>query len=450
MKPCSISELDKLVQHLSFLEESRLQEILVSPNSLGLGFWAHQLWWVWIQMDPRLPLLLPLQEPPNIKKSLKKPIGLFLNRHAKGGRWVALKRPLGMGRVLELTIMKTESPSGVEHNCQIEIRLFPHGQNIIVRCLDDGFDPKASEQKQISWHKISELKVATEEPVNQTVNQTVGRTPAELVDQWSQWKSLILQKPKEPCNSLDNRQRMVQKKKKTLQLIQQDVEHKQQKQWFEVGEWLKLEGHLGVPKEWNEYIDSSQSLSWNIQNCFSRAKELREKIKNAQTKAHELALEIANLESAPAENVQEKEHLPSAATERKQKANGSINTDAPNQWIQKTGAKVRTFSLKGVQAYLGKSAKDNITLLRHANPWDLWLHLKDYPSGHAILRRNRNQKISDQDLVAIAQWLIQETQRSLTHGSFDVIIAECRHVLPIKGDRLGRVTYRQERVIRVG
>ncbi|NJL25746.1 MAG: hypothetical protein HC902_11610 [Calothrix sp. SM1_5_4] len=30
---------------------------------------------------------------------------------------------------------------------------------------------------------------------------------------------------------------------------------------------------------------------------------------------------------------------------------------------------------------------------------------------------------------------------------FHVLVAECRHVRPIKGDKLGRVTYRDERVL---
>ena len=32
---------------------------------------------------------------------------------------------------------------------------------------------------------------------------------------------------------------------------------------------------------------------------------------------------------------------------------------------------------------------------------------------------------------------------------FDILVAECRHVRPIKGDKVGRVNYTNERVLRV-
>lgn len=57
----------------------------------------------------------------------------------------------------------------------------------------------------------------------------------------------------------------------------------------------------------------------------------------------------------------------------------------------------------------------------------------------------------DAELKQIASWLINETKLKGANlgGTFEVLIAECRFVTPIKGDSLGRVNYRNERVFRV-
>lgn len=101
-----------------------------------------------------------------------------------------------------------------------------------------------------------------------------------------------------------------------------------------------------------------------------------------------------------------------------------------------------------ITAYMGKSAADNMELLRRSKPHDLWLHLKDYPSSHAIIHLNKNQKIPESAVLSIGQWLLKEgVQEKYVRGGgkFSVMIVECRHVKPIKGDKLGRVTYHNGR-----
>ena len=87
-------------------------------------------------------------------------------------------------------------------------------------------------------------------------------------------------------------------------------------------------------------------------------------------------------------------------------------------------------------------------LLRRSKPHDLWLHLKDYPSAHAIIHKQKDQKIADTDIMKVAGWLVKEgfsEKKSKPSGKFAVVIVECRHVKPLKGDKLGRVTYHNAR-----
>jgi predicted ribosome quality control (RQC) complex YloA/Tae2 family protein len=96
---------------------------------------------------------------------------------------------------------------------------------------------------------------------------------------------------------------------------------------------------------------------------------------------------------------------------------------------------------------VGRSSRDNLALLRKARAWDFWLHLKDVPSAHAILQREKNQHLKDQDLNKAGKWLVEQSFRlkkeKYQGQRFEVVFAECRYVRPIKGDKVGRVTYQK-------
>ncbi len=53
---------------------------------------------------------------------------------------------------------------------------------------------------------------------------------------------------------------------------------------------------------------------------------------------------------------------------------------------------------------MGKNAGENLKLLRQAKSWDLWIHLKDYPSAYAILQKPKDKNVSDQVLIQASQW----------------------------------------------
>ena len=99
---------------------------------------------------------------------------------------------------------------------------------------------------------------------------------------------------------------------------------------------------------------------------------------------------------------------------------------------------------------MGKSAADNMKLLKQSKPHDLWLHLKDYPSAHAIVHLQKNQSLSDSDLRKVGKWLLSEglsKSQAEMGGKYGVVVVECRHVKPLKGDKMGRVTYHNAREI---
>jgi len=113
-------------------------------------------------------------------------------------------------------------------------------------------------------------------------------------------------------------------------------------------------------------------------------------------------------------------------------------------------AKGRTLHLKSATAFMGKSAQDNLKILRSANSWDYWLHLRDFPSAHVIIARPKGLKIAEEEIKIVGEWLIKESLKKNYIGiAYEIIICECRHVKPIKGDRTGRVHFQHERVFRL-
>ena len=99
---------------------------------------------------------------------------------------------------------------------------------------------------------------------------------------------------------------------------------------------------------------------------------------------------------------------------------------------------------------IGKSAQDNLQILRKARAWDLWLHLKDFPSAHAVIFREKKQSVQDEDLRQVASWLVRLSlsQKLIVEGSvFEALCTECRFVKPIKGHP-GLVNYQNERTFK--
>lgn len=179
-----------------------------------------------------------------------------------------------------------------------------------------------------------------------------------------------------------------------------------------------------------------QTRSWNLQNCFKQAKLLRQKRAGTLARSEKLQNEIADLEKDLAKH-------PEAQVQQKSESKVSL-------LLEKTGSKGRRLQLEnGLEAVIGKSAADNLAILRRAQAWDLWMHLKDYPGAHAIILRPRGKEVGGETIQKVAEWLIRESlsNQKIQWGSqYGVVVAECRFVRPIKGDRLGRVTYHNPQV----
>jgi predicted ribosome quality control (RQC) complex YloA/Tae2 family protein len=414
LKVWTVSELDNVVRALQALVGTRLQEVQTTDNDVVLGFYSAQgMLWLWLDLNATRPSLLPWTELPLRLKSRKSPLHLFLRAHFTGRVLRKLTRDEESGRVVRLSF---DGP-------ELEIRLFPHGRNIIA----------VADDKRVAWQRPKEI--STQEAPPPSIGKIPQRSLDELREQWLEARNAKGGKRQ----STDVRGRLqadLERKEKAYAKVLEELRRKQDQPWKDVGDWLKTHQSLDVPAQWEPFVDKRRKLSWNIEQCYAKARDLEGKLFGTEQRLEILRNEMTRVRELLAKPTAELPLEPEKP---------------PPRPLKDLGAEGRTLRLSDeLMVVAGKSAADNMKLLRKARAWDLWLHLRDYPSSHAIVFRNKTANVNDAILQQIAAWFVRQHlgNKWARHSGerFHILLAECRHVRPIKGDKLGRVTYSDERV----
>ncbi|MCB0386266.1 MAG: hypothetical protein KDD43_12810, partial [Bdellovibrionales bacterium] len=268
-----------------------------------------------------------------------------------------------------------------------------------------------------------------------------GRSLEEMVQDW--WigkfpsKADVTQSSYSQRDSEKEIKRELGRKQRAIGKIEADLKKNREIVWRQVADWIHQHQNLNVPEEWAKFVDQEQTFSWNLERCYQKAKDLKSKREGTIERLHLLQAEVEALKAG------ELPIKPGPEFKGKIKEKNS-------------GRQVKARKLQlGDQfvAYVGKSAKDNLQLLRQARAWDLWLHLRDYPGSHCIIQRNKGETVPESLLREASQWVARATfgrKAEQKQGEkLTVLFAECRHVRPIKGDKMGRVTFRNETTLTI-
>lgn len=86
---------------------------------------------------------------------------------------------------------------------------------------------------------------------------------------------------------------------------------------------------------------------------------------------------------------------------------------------------------------VGRNAEENDTLVRMANPEDMWFHLLNHPSPHAILTGT----INDETIQRAANW-VKHFSKAKSFASIRVEYIPCKYVFPT--DKKGEVTLQKK------
>jgi predicted ribosome quality control (RQC) complex YloA/Tae2 family protein len=97
------------------------------------------------------------------------------------------------------------------------------------------------------------------------------------------------------------------------------------------------------------------------------------------------------------------------------------------------------FSLSGLEIWVGKSAGDNEKLtFSYAKGSDWWLHVRDYPGSHVILRTKKNQE-PDAEAIEDAMQVALAYSKAKHQGKVDVILTQCKYVSRLNKGKKGQV-----------
>ena len=141
---------------------------------------------------------------------------------------------------------------------------------------------------------------------------------------------------------------------------------------------LKLNDYDGSEVE-IDLVKSYSSVSQMSNALFTKSKKAKQKAKN-------LHIEKASLESK-IEHIKLFVNIVSEATE-----SSKITLLFPKKEQSKKVKRddsIETFLIEGYKVQLGKNEKGNISVLQNARAKDVWIHMKDRPSCHVIIRTDK-------------------------------------------------------------
>jgi predicted ribosome quality control (RQC) complex YloA/Tae2 family protein len=137
-----------------------------------------------------------------------------------------------------------------------------------------------------------------------------------------------------------------------------------------------------------------------------------------------------------------------AAIEREVQEQGLLKADSGKRSPRgPRAAPLRLVSSDGIPIYVGRSAGQNEeSTFRIAQSNDLWLHAREVPGAHVIVKTERTvPERTLEEAAGLAAYF--SALRNST--SVDVVVTERRHVRKVSGGPPGLVTYRNERALRV-
>ena len=165
--------------------------------------------------------------------------------------------------------------------------------------------------------------------------------------------------------------------------------------------------------------------------------KLYKSAKKLKSKAKSLHIERENLK----EKIDFLEKLQNAIENSEDEAEINILLPKQNHSKKAKGESVayETFFVEGFKIMVGKNEKGNIELLKEAKKRDIWLHLKDIPSTHVIIRTDK-QTIPHSVLEFAAKLCVEFSV--VQKGAYLVDYTQRRNVKMGEGAHVNYVDYK--------
>jgi predicted ribosome quality control (RQC) complex YloA/Tae2 family protein len=185
------------------------------------------------------------------------------------------------------------------------------------------------------------------------------------------------------------------------------------------------------------------------QRKFKRAGKLARAAEFVPARRAQLATDLAFLDQL-ATDLDLAENQPQIATVASELEAAALLPQRPtrSQVARPAQPLLRLYSVNGMEIIVGRNARQNDHLTFNvANASDLWLHARDVPGAHVVIRSG-GQAVDGETLQAAAQLAAYYSQRR-GDGAVPVAVTPRRFVTRVAGGRPGQVHLRQEETVTV-
>ncbi len=200
-------------------------------------------------------------------------------------------------------------------------------------------------------------------------------------------------------------------------------------------------------------LDENKTPAQNAQGYFAlytkgkKAAEILEKRKVEAKDNIEYLNEISfSIENADRPDIlDEIEEELNEYSDAQRKQNSGQN---PTAGKKKETLNIQNIEYEGFNILLGKNNKQNDYLIRKlSNPEDIWLHAKDCPSGHIIIKTENGRKQVTDEVLLYGAKLAKENSPMKNNAKASIIYTKRKYLKRPPETHPGYVTYREEREI---
>lgn len=196
-------------------------------------------------------------------------------------------------------------------------------------------------------------------------------------------------------------------------------------------------------------MDAQFTPNENAQKYFKKYNKTKSGADNAKTQIQEIQEEINYLESIKeslikCDNIQDLEEVRNELEEEgyvKKKTKRNLYKS------KEQGSKPLVYNMEGFTIYVGKNNKQNDFLtLKVARSNDIWLHTKDIPGSHVIIKNPENKDISEK-IMDFAANLAAYYSKGKNSSLVPVDYTLKKYVKKPKGAKPGMVIYENQKTI---
>jgi predicted ribosome quality control (RQC) complex YloA/Tae2 family protein len=189
-------------------------------------------------------------------------------------------------------------------------------------------------------------------------------------------------------------------------------------------------------------LDPALAPIENAQHKYERYKKLKRGVEKLQERQAEITKELQYWQEIESHIEQADDEATLLAIAAELATEGyAIAPQAKREAEKASGP--REHRIHGYRVLVGRSSKQNDELIRHAGREDYWLHVRDRPGSHVVIRNPERREIPQEILLKAAQ-LAAYYSKGRNSGKVSVMYTLVKFLRKPKGARPGLVVVMQE------